>query len=246
MSASAVEMQLNTVGANASALTPSSGTAFADHGPLLGVSATFVGCPSTSGELLARLLGTGVTALAQAPLSFRSAKSDVLVIDGSKNCDRETSALIRLAKDHHRGVAIVFCSSDRLEQATWVETGVDSFSTNQERIGDVIDAISRVASGETVLGVSVREGLLAELRAHRNQISERTAQFQTLTRREADVLRALANGISPEDVARTSFVSLNTIRTQIRGILAKLGTSSMVGAVGLAYRSGWLQPEHIA
>ena len=64
--------------------------------------------------------------------------------------------------------------------------------------------------------------------------------FAQLTRREAQVLRELATGASPDEVARLSYVSLNTVRSQIRSVLAKLGVNSVVAAVALAYRSGWL------
>ena len=91
--------------------------------------------------------------------------------------------------------------------------------------------------------MSVREGLLSRLRTQRQSDAERNALFTGLTRREAQVLRELALGTSPEEVARTSFVSLNTVRTQIRGILAKLGVTSVVAAVALAYRTGWMTPD---
>ena len=86
----------------------------------------------------------------------------------------------------------------------------------------------------------MREGLLARLRARRIEDEERSAAFAQLTRREAQVLRALATGVSPDEVARVSFVSLNTVRSQIRSVLAKLGVNSVVAAVALSYRSGWL------
>ena len=43
-----------------------------------------------------------------------------------------------------------------------------------------------------------------------------------------------------EAIARASYVSLPTVRTQIRGILVKLGVGSQLAAVGLAIERGWL------
>jgi two-component system, NarL family, nitrate/nitrite response regulator NarL len=94
-----------------------------------------------------------------------------------------------------------------------------------------------------VIGVSVRESLLSELRTTRARSQDRFAAFESLTKRESDVLRELAVGSSPEDVAKSSYVSVNTVRTQIRGILAKLDVSSVVAAVALAYRTGWLDAD---
>ena len=93
-----------------------------------------------------------------------------------------------------------------------------------------------------LLGVAVREGLLANLRARRYEEELRHAPFRSLTKRESAVLNHLAEGASPEEIARVSFVSLNTVRTQIRAVLTKLGVNSVVAAVAAAYRTGWLSP----
>ena len=41
------------------------------------------------------------------------------------------------------------------------------------------------------------------------------------------------------DIARARVVSEGTVRVQVRAILAKLGVSSQIAAVGLAHRAGW-------
>jgi DNA-binding NarL/FixJ family response regulator len=70
-------------------------------------------------------------------------------------------------------------------------------------------------------------------------VEGRHDQFERLTRRERQVLSALMRGETARDISRQSFVSLPTVRSQIRSILTKLGVSSQLGAVVLAYRSGW-------
>ena len=54
------------------------------------------------------------------------------------------------------------------------------------------------------------------------------------------MLLALAEGRSADEIARSSYVSLPTVRTQIRGILVKLGVGSQLAAVGMAIERGWL------
>lgn len=70
----------------------------------------------------------------------------------------------------------------------------------------------------------------------------RTEAFQYLTRREKQVLQALMRGETADEISRSSYVSLTTVRSQIRSILTKLGVSSQLAAVALAYRSGWSAP----
>ncbi|MGH9104728.1 MAG: response regulator transcription factor [Acidimicrobiales bacterium] len=66
--------------------------------------------------------------------------------------------------------------------------------------------------------------------------------LEQLTPRERHVLMALMRGATAREISKEAFVSLPTVRSQIRSILAKLGVSSQLGAVVLAYRNGWPQP----
>jgi DNA-binding NarL/FixJ family response regulator len=47
------------------------------------------------------------------------------------------------------------------------------------------------------------------------------------------------DGASAEEIAKSSFVSLATVRSQIRSILEKLGVHSQVAAVAMAHRAHW-------
>jgi len=67
--------------------------------------------------------------------------------------------------------------------------------------------------------------------------------FESLSRREGEVLRLLMDGMSVNKIAETSFVSVGTVRTQVKAVLRKLGVSSQVAAVALAYKIGWDQPD---
>jgi DNA-binding CsgD family transcriptional regulator len=59
-----------------------------------------------------------------------------------------------------------------------------------------------------------------------------------LTRRQADVLRLLAQGLSNEEIAKTLFLSVFTVRSHVQSILEKLGVHSKVEAVSRAFRDG--------
>jgi DNA-binding NarL/FixJ family response regulator len=50
------------------------------------------------------------------------------------------------------------------------------------------------------------------------------------------------NGQPVRDIARQSFVSEATVRTQVKSILAKLGVTSQLAAVGAAHQAGWRPP----
>jgi DNA-binding CsgD family transcriptional regulator len=57
--------------------------------------------------------------------------------------------------------------------------------------------------------------------------------------RERDMLAALLDGLSAEEIADTQYVALTTVRSQIRAVLQKLGVRSQLAAIAHANRVGW-------
>ena len=68
-------------------------------------------------------------------------------------------------------------------------------------------------------------------------------RVRDLTQRELEVLRSLGAGLNASDIALGYCLSLATVRTHIVNILRKLGVSSQVQAVALAYRTGICSPD---
>jgi DNA-binding CsgD family transcriptional regulator len=66
--------------------------------------------------------------------------------------------------------------------------------------------------------------------------SEEEKNVPDLTRRQSDVLRLLAQGYSNEEIAKTLFLSVFTVRSHVQSILEKLGVHSKVEAVSRAFR----------
>lgn len=182
----------------------------------------------------------------RAETQLHTALTDVqvVVIDAEVSCDDELvrSACFRATRQSIP-IVVIGGNGDRMLRAAWIERGAAAFIDDDATMASISEMIDQLAQGQTIIGVSVRESLLSELRLKRTRNQERFAAFESLTKREEDVLRLLANGVAPEDVARTNYVSVNTVRTQIRGILAKLDTTSVVSAVALAYRTGWLEAD---
>jgi DNA-binding NarL/FixJ family response regulator len=64
-----------------------------------------------------------------------------------------------------------------------------------------------------------------------------------LTPREVEVLRLIAIGRTNADIATALSISLNTVATHVRSILAKTGSSNRTEAAAHAMRRG-LAPGH--
>jgi DNA-binding NarL/FixJ family response regulator len=136
-------------------------------------------------------------------------------------------------------VLVLTGTTDRIELARCLEAGALGIASKTHGFGHVLDQIRRAAGGETVTPVTERAQLLADLSAHRRATEQRQAPFEALSARERNVLRQIVDGQQAAAIAKASFVSLATVRTQIRSILMKLDVTSQVAAVALARQGGW-------
>ncbi len=64
-----------------------------------------------------------------------------------------------------------------------------------------------------------------------------------LSRREADVLRLLADGQSTVEIAHTLFISPATVKCHVARLIAKVGVRDRVQLVIAAYRSGFARVD---
>ncbi len=139
------------------------------------------------------------------------------------------------------GTAVVMLTgtTDRVKLAECIEAGAIGIVNKGESFDRLVEAVKEATELQSLLTPAQREDLLAELRRQRHEERQRLAAFERLTAREQQVLAALMEGKSAEGIAEESFVSLATVRSQIRSVLMKLGVNSQLGAVALARRSGW-------
>jgi DNA-binding NarL/FixJ family response regulator len=64
----------------------------------------------------------------------------------------------------------------------------------------------------------------------------------TLTDRETEVLRLMADSLPNRDIAARLFVTEATVKTHVNNIFGKLGVGDRAAAVAWAFRSGVASP----
>jgi LuxR family maltose regulon positive regulatory protein len=70
---------------------------------------------------------------------------------------------------------------------------------------------------------------------HRPRASQTTGPLvEPLSERELDVLRHIAAGLSYQEIAQASVVSINTVKTQVKSLYSKLGVHSRDDAIAAA------------
>lgn len=95
---------------------------------------------------------------------------------------------------------------------------------------EMLDTIRTVHSGRRRVTAEVAQ-LLAEHAADRS-----------LSEREIEILRDIAEGKSSKQIALRSNISPETVKTHTRNILAKLGARDRTHAVMIAVRRGFIRP----
>ncbi|HUQ64248.1 MAG TPA: response regulator transcription factor [Acidimicrobiales bacterium] len=132
---------------------------------------------------------------------------------------------------------------DRARLGECIEAGAIGVASKTAGFEALVDSVGRAARGDQILRDNERQDLLAAARLRRRADSARLAPFASLTHREKAVLARLVAGESAETIADKSYVSLATVRTQIRAILLKLDVNSQLAAVALAREAGWPTDE---
>jgi DNA-binding NarL/FixJ family response regulator len=122
-----------------------------------------------------------------------------------------------------------------------IQAGADGYLTKDRAVEDVVAAVRAARAGETLLPRSVIIGIAQRVALARDRAPERPA-VEPLTRRELEVLRALADGRSSADIAESMSISRNTLRTHIGKIMTKLHAHSQLEAVTIALRLRIIEP----
>ena len=106
------------------------------------------------------------------------------------------------------------------------EAGARGFLLKDASPEDLLEAVTRVAAGETLLAPVATDPVRARY-AYRDT-SEPT---DTFSEREVAILRLLAGGYSNKEIARAAFLSEGTVKNYVSDILDKLGTRDRTRAV---------------
>jgi DNA-binding NarL/FixJ family response regulator len=172
--------------------------------------------------------------------AVESTRPDVVLLDLDLGGEVGSSvSIVPTLTDTGTRVVMMTGVTDRARLAACVEAGAVGIIPKSDPFERLVDGVQKVVEAGTLLTEHERQELLAELRRHREADRERLRDFEQLTPREAQVLAALMDGLSAEQIASRQFVSLATVRSQIRSLRLKLDVGSQLSAVALARKAGW-------
>ena len=123
-----------------------------------------------------------------------------------------------------------------LDNETLIRTldrlGIDGYLLKSARPAELIHTIRSIMEGERVYGERVSQVL-----------SLPTHEDLQPTRKELEVLAAIARGMRNRDIASELHLSINTVEYHIRNLFLKLEATSRADALMRAQRLGWLDSQ---
>jgi DNA-binding NarL/FixJ family response regulator len=124
-----------------------------------------------------------------------------------------------------------------------MRAGASGFLVKDTPREQLIAAVRTVAAGDALLSSSVARRLVERFTvAARTQASP--PPVDRLTSRERDVWKALARGLSNQEIAAELYVSEATVKTHVARVLAKLNLRDRAQAIIAAYETGLIQPHN--
>jgi DNA-binding NarL/FixJ family response regulator len=180
---------------------------------------------------------------AQALALCRELCPDVVLMDIRMPGMDGIEATRRLVAGQHAPRVLILTTFD-LDEHVYdaLDAGASGFLLKDATAERLFDAVRVVAAGEALLAPTVTRRLVAEFARIRARRREPLAALGTLTARETEVLRLLAEGLSNPEIAARLTVGEETVKSHVSRILAKLNLRDRTQAVVVAYESGLVVP----
>ena len=183
---------------------------------------------------------------AEAVRFCKKSRPDLVVMDiglPGLNGIEATTELLR----HCPGVKVVILSmyDDENSVVTAIRSGARAFVLKKASSNELLDALRTVARGGSYLSSQVSDRLLQRIQRGDLDTHDRSP-LESLSPRELQVLRLVAEGKTSKDIAVLLDLGLQTIRSYRKTMMKKLGVNNVAGLTQLALAAGithWNKPD---
>ncbi len=116
-----------------------------------------------------------------------------------------------------------------------LQAGAISYILKDVKMEELADAIRRAAIGEATIHPRVAARVIQEIRGSKK---EEINPFTELTKRESEVIKLIAGGMSNSKIAEELVISENTVKGHVSNILSKLHLADRTQAAVYAWQKG--------
>ncbi|WP_078347408.1 response regulator [Mucilaginibacter pedocola] len=173
------------------------------------------------------VIGESVSAIRALDM-LATANPDILLTDVSmpEMSGIEFTRLVRKKYPQIKVIALSMFSESQVV-AEMIDAGVSGYILKNTGKQELIEALSKVATGENYFGPDITMQLMKSFK--RNQEESR------LTDREIEIIRMIEQDFGNKKIADMLFISERTVETHRKNILRKTNTQSVVGLLKYAY-----------
>jgi two-component system, NarL family, response regulator LiaR len=114
-----------------------------------------------------------------------------------------------------------------------LSSGADAYCIKGASVERLLSAIAAAVEGATYLDPQVARRVIDNLKP-----PSPSGNTANLSARELEVLKLMVEGLSNPEIAEKLYLSPNTVKTHVRGIMNKLSVDDRVQAAVVALRSG--------
>jgi two-component system response regulator DevR len=175
--------------------------------------------------------GTAEEALARIPPTA----PDVALLD-VRLPDGDGIEVCREIRSLHEDIACLMLTSFADDEAVYsaILAGAAGYVLKQVRGSDLVDAIRRVATGESLLDPAVTARVLDRLR--QRDEGDEGDELASLTDQEKRLLGLIAEGLTNRQIGERMYLAEKTIKNYVSNLLAKLGMHRRTEAAAYAAR----------
>ncbi|GAA0805789.1 response regulator [Spirilliplanes yamanashiensis] len=158
-------------------------------------------------------------------------KPDVAVLDGRlpDGSGIDVCRDVRAVDPSIKGLILTSYEDDEALFAA-IMAGAAGYVLKQIRGTDLVDAIRRVAAGQSLLDPAVTQRVLERIRHG----AEQPRELRDLTDQERRILEYIAEGLTNRQIAQQMFLAEKTVKNYVSSLLAKLGLERRTQAAVLA------------
>ena len=168
-------------------------------------------------------------------------RPDVAVLD-VRLPDGSGVEVCREIRARHPEVQALMLTSFADDEALFsaIMAGASGYVLKQIRGNELIDAIRRVAGGESLLDPAVTRRVLERLRDNR----EEDEGLARLSDQERKILDFIAEGMTNRQIAEAMFLAEKTVKNYVSTMLSKLGMERRTEAAAYAARLAERRKHH--
>jgi DNA-binding NarL/FixJ family response regulator len=179
----------------------------------------------------------------EAIAAWRRLRPDVVLMDIRMPTLDGLEAARRIFESGGNGCRLLMLTTFDLDEYVYaaLQAGASGFLLKDVSPEQLIAAVRQVAVGDALLAPSITRRLVERFARPPMQPLGSSGSVSTLTPRELEVLKLIAQGLSNSEIADALFLSEATVKTHVAHILPKIGLRDRVQAVVFAYESGIVQ-----